>query len=148
MKKIYSNFILTFNEGKTHVDKFSLVSGLQVVEDRGLVEVSEVGHILTLLELGRVNLLDLFSLEHFLIMTDGHLGFTTVLRLQQTLHKPSISVRDPVGLLGIVGLGHVFSLHLEGEEEVGGGVRVLAVRGPFLLVSGHAGGVESPTPRG
>ena len=76
-------------------------------------------------------------------MTDGHLDFTTVLSLQQTLDKPTVSIRDPVGLLGIVGLGHVFPLHLEGEEEVGGGVRVLPVRGPFLLVSGHAGGVES-----
>ena len=88
-------------------------------------------------------LLDLFSLEHFLIMTDGYLDLSPVLSLQQTLHKPAISIRDPVGLLGIVGLGHVFSLHLEGEEEVGGGVGVLAVRGPFLLVSGHPGGVES-----
>ena len=81
-------------------------------------------------------------------MTDGHLDFTTVLSLQQTLHKSTVSIRDPVGLLGIVSLGHVFPLHLEGEEEVGGGVGVLAVRGPFLLVSGHAGGVESATPRG
>ena len=143
---------------KTHVDKFCLVSGPQVVEDRGLVEISEIGHVLTFLKLGRVHLadreisvqfsdlssrkylLDLFSLEHFLIMTDGHLDFSTVLSLQQALHEPSISVRNPVGLLGIVGLGHVLPLHLEGEEEVGGGVRVLAIRGPFLLVSRHAGG--------
>ena len=90
----------------------------------------------------------MFFLEHLLIMADGHLDFTTVLSLQQTLHKATVSIRDPEGLLGIVGLGHVFPLHLEGEEEVGGGVRVLAVRGPFLLVSGHAGGVEpGPTVR-
>ena len=136
------------------------------MEDGGLVEVSEVGHVLTLLKLGRVHLgtkqgnisgdssqisetqicrylLDLLSLEHFLIMTDGYLDLSPVLSLQQTLHKPAISIRDPVGLLGIVSLGHVGSLHLEGEEEVGGGVGVLAVRGPFLLVSGHPGGVES-----
>ena len=137
------------------------------MEDGGLVEVSKVGHVLTLLKLGRVHLgtkqgnisvdssqisetqicrylLDLLSLEHFLIMTDGHLDFSTVLSLQQALHEPAISVRDPVGLLGIVGLGHVLPLHLEGEEEVGGGVRVLAIRGPFLLVSRHAGELSLP----
>ena len=151
---------------KTHVDKFRLVSGPQVMEDRGLVEVSEVGHVLTFLKLWRVHLvpdreisvqfsdlssqkylLDLFSLEHFLIMTDGHLDFSAVLGLQQALHEPAISVRDPVGLLGIVGLGHVLPLHLEGEEEVGGGVGVLAALGSLLLVSGHGeGSVESVLP--
>ena len=43
---------------KTHVDKFCLISRPQVVEDRGLIEVSEVGHVLTLLKLGRVHLSD------------------------------------------------------------------------------------------
>ena len=95
-----------------------------------------------------VYLLDLFSLEHFLIVSDRDLNLPPGLCLQQTLHKATVSIRDPEGLLGIVGLGHVFPLHLEGEEEVGGGVRVLAVRGAFLLVSGHAGGVEpGPTVR-
>ena len=49
---------MTFNNGETHVDQFCLVSGPQVVEDRGLVEVGEVGHVLTLLKLGRVHLAD------------------------------------------------------------------------------------------
>ena len=47
---------MTFSDGETHVDKFCLVSGPQVVEDGGLVEVSEVGHVLTLLKLWRVHL--------------------------------------------------------------------------------------------
>ena len=52
------NSMLTFSDVKTHVDKFGLVSRPQIVEDRGLVEVGEVGHVLTLLKLGRVHLAD------------------------------------------------------------------------------------------
>ena len=84
-----------------------------------------------------LHLLDLVSLEHLLIVSDGHRGLAPSLRLQNSLNKSSSTVRDPVGLLGVVSLGHVGPLHLEGEEEVGGGVRVLAVLGSFLLVSGH-----------
>ncbi len=40
----------------THVDELGLVAGLEVVEDGGLVEVGQVGHVLTLLKLGRVHL--------------------------------------------------------------------------------------------
>ena len=84
-----------------------------------------------------LHLLDLISLERFLIVADGDRGFAPILGLQNTFNKASSSVRDPVGLLGIVSLGHVGPLHLEGEEEEGGGVRVLAVLGSLLLVSRH-----------
>ena len=40
----------------SYVDQFCLVPRPQIVEDRGLVEISEVRHVLTLLKLGRVHL--------------------------------------------------------------------------------------------
>ena len=40
----------------TYVDQLGLVASLEVVEDRGLIEVGQVGHVLALLKLGRVHL--------------------------------------------------------------------------------------------
>ena len=40
----------------THVDEFGDVSGLQVVEYRGLVEIGQVGHVLATLKLRWVDL--------------------------------------------------------------------------------------------
>ncbi len=39
----------------TYIDEFALVSTLEVPEDRGFVEISQVGHVIALLELGRVD---------------------------------------------------------------------------------------------
>ena len=50
-----------------------MVSGPEVVKDGGLVEVGQVGHVLTLFKLGRVDLLDLIPLEDLLVVTDAHL---------------------------------------------------------------------------
>lgn len=47
----------------TYIDQTSTVTGLQVVQDRRLVQVSHVGHVLDLLELGWVHLLDVILLE-------------------------------------------------------------------------------------
>ena len=41
----------------TYINKTRVVSVLDVVEDGGLVEAGQVGHILNLVELGRVHLL-------------------------------------------------------------------------------------------
>ena len=41
---------------KSHIDQFCLVSGPQVVEDRGLIEIGEVGHVLAFLKLRRIHL--------------------------------------------------------------------------------------------
>ena len=57
----------------SYIDELGLVSGPQVVEDRGLVEVGQVGHVLALFKLGRVDLLDLVPLEHLLVVTDADL---------------------------------------------------------------------------
>ena len=50
-----------------------MVSGPEVVKDRGLVEVGQVGHVLALLKLGRVDLLDLVPLEDLLVVTNTDL---------------------------------------------------------------------------
>lgn len=46
-----------------YVDELGVVTLLQVVEDRSIVEVGQIGHILGFLILGRVHLLQLVLLE-------------------------------------------------------------------------------------
>jgi hypothetical protein len=41
----------------TYVDEFSLVASLEVVEHGGLVQISQVRHVLTLLELRWIHLI-------------------------------------------------------------------------------------------
>ena len=73
----YFNMILTrvtlvrvnYNteEPRVGIDELSLEADLQVVEDRGIVQVSQVSHVLALLELRRVDLSNLLRLEHFFL---------------------------------------------------------------------------------
>ena len=58
---------------KVYIDELGLVSGPEVVQDGGLVEVGQVGHVLALLKLGRVHLLYLIPFEHLLVVTDANL---------------------------------------------------------------------------
>ena len=51
---------------KTYVDQFSEISLFQVVEDRGIIQVGQVGHVLSLLILGRIQLLQKIFLDIFL----------------------------------------------------------------------------------
>lgn len=46
-----------------YVDELGVVTLLQVVEDRSIVEVGQIGHVLAFLVLGRVHLLELVLLE-------------------------------------------------------------------------------------
>ncbi len=41
----------------TYVDEFSLVASLEVMEDGGLVQIRQVRHVLTLLELRWIHLI-------------------------------------------------------------------------------------------
>jgi hypothetical protein len=43
-------------QARIGVDQLSLVSGFQIIEDGSIIEVSQVSHVLHLLELGRVDL--------------------------------------------------------------------------------------------
>ena len=54
-------------QARVGVDQLSLVSGLQVPEDRGFIEKSQVGHILTLLKLWRINLSNFLRFEGFFL---------------------------------------------------------------------------------
>ena len=55
---------------RTHVDKAGTVSALQVVENRSLVQVGHVGHIVDLLVFGRVHLLDVILLHRPRLKTE------------------------------------------------------------------------------
>jgi len=53
----------------TYIDESRAVSGTQVVQYRSLIQVSQVRHVLDFLKLGRVHLLDVIFLHHFLLYT-------------------------------------------------------------------------------
>ena len=54
-------------KARVGVDKPGLEPDLQVVEDGSVIEVGQVGHVLTLLELGRIDLTNLIILEDFFL---------------------------------------------------------------------------------
>jgi len=51
----------------THVDVAASVARTQVVQHGSLVQVGQVGHVLNLLELGRIHLLNRIFLNRFLL---------------------------------------------------------------------------------
>ena len=54
-------------EPRVGIDELSLETDLQVMEYRGIVQISQVGHVFALLKLRRVDLTQLLSLEHFFL---------------------------------------------------------------------------------
>ena len=54
-------------EARVGVDHFGLEAYLQVPEYRSIIEKSQVGHVLALLKLGRVDLPNFLALEHFFL---------------------------------------------------------------------------------
>ena len=54
-------------EARVGVDKLGLVPGFQVVEDGGVIEEGQVGHVVTLLKLGRVDRPTLLRLERLFL---------------------------------------------------------------------------------
>ena len=67
MKKPFVGVHHHTEEARVGVDELGLVTDLQVVEDRGIIEEGQVGHVFALLELGRVDLPNLSRLEHFFL---------------------------------------------------------------------------------
>lgn len=55
------------DDRKTYIDKLGIVALLKIVEHRGIVEIGEVGHVLTLFILGWIDLLQLVFLEGSLL---------------------------------------------------------------------------------
>ena len=128
-------------EARVGVDHFGLVSGLQIPEDRSIVEEGQVDHVLALLELGRVDLADLSSLVGELLVTDGNDalagGVLDVSGLQQSLPvSSSLGAGNPDRLLSVVRLLLVRSLHLDGGQQE---LRGVGVHGPLhqLDMAGH-----------
>jgi hypothetical protein len=55
------------NKILTGVDKLGLVADLQVMEDRSIIQEGQVGHVLTFLKLGRVDLTNLSRRKNFFL---------------------------------------------------------------------------------
>ena len=56
-------------ETRVSVDQLALESGIQVVEDRCLIQIGQVGHIFAFFKLRWVSLTDLFRFENFFLNT-------------------------------------------------------------------------------
>jgi hypothetical protein len=116
-------------ETRVSMDHLSLVSSLQVPEDRSVIEESQVDHVLNLLELGWIDFSNFSTLVGELLVTNSNntLGSWVfiVSRLKKTFSvSSSLGVWDPDRLLGIIRLGLVSSLHLDGWEQEFSGIWV------------------------
>merc|ERR1719245_2698315 len=116
-------------ETRVGVDKLGLVTGLQVPEDRSIIKEGQVDHVLNLLELGWVDLSTLSSLVGELLVsnTNNTLGgwVLNVSRFQKTFSvSSSLGIRNPNGLLGIIWLLLVSSLHVQRREQELSGIWV------------------------
>merc|ERR1719398_259169 len=112
-------------QARVGVDQLGLVAGLQVPEDRCVVEVGQVDHVLALLKLGRVDATNLASLQGELLVADGdgHLHgevsafrseCANLARLEETLLVAvGLGIHDTDGLLGVINLRLVRLLHLQ-----------------------------------
>ena len=74
-----------------------LVASLEVPEDGAVIEEGQVGHVLALLKLGRVDLAEVLGLEHLLLVAHHHRRLLPVVVVQQTLVEAAGAVRTPEG---------------------------------------------------
>ena len=51
----------------THIDEFEVVTLFEVVQDRCVIQVGQIGHVFALLEFRRVHLLQQVFLERLLL---------------------------------------------------------------------------------
>ena len=58
-------------EARVGVDQLGLEADLQVVKDRGVVQVSQVGHVLALFKLGWIDLANFLRLEDLFLENFG-----------------------------------------------------------------------------
>ena len=65
--------------------------------------------------------------------------FSAFVALEEGLNESSVAIRDPAGLLGVVGLEHVVSLHLHGDDQVGHRVWIRLTGLAQLDVAWHPG---------
>jgi len=111
-------------KARVGVDELGLKTDLQVVEDRGIIEVGQVSHVLTFLKLGRVDLANLSRWEHFFLVATHDNGLCAIIALKETLPETMIIGGDPDRLLRVIGLEHVLALHLEGDDQVRCWIRI------------------------
>ena len=64
-------------------------------------------------------------------------GFGAIIALKKTLPESMVISWDPDGLLGIIGLEHVLTLHLQGDDEIRSWVRIRLSSLSKLYVAGH-----------
>ena len=88
------------------VDELVHVANSQVPQDRGVVEVGQVGHVLAAVELRGVDLADQVLLEHLLLPAlDGHGHLLSLGVLDEPLAEPTgCLVGHPARLLRVIGL--------------------------------------------
>ena len=92
-------------EARVGVDEPGDVTTLQVVQDRGVVEVCQVRHVLAFLELGGVNLANQVLLEVLGFTGWNHYGDKIALSsLDLTKIETVVIIRNPASSLTIVRL--------------------------------------------
>ena len=128
-------------EAGVGVDQSLHVSHLQVEQHRGVIEVGQVGHVLTAVVLGRVDLGNQLLLEGVGLALPGalddldlDLGASSL--LNHSLAKLLLRVRDVAGPLGVIRLLSNPLLDLIADKEVGSWVGVIPSL-EFDLSSGH-----------
>ena len=126
------------------MDQLALVAGLQIPEDRSIIEEGQVDHVLALLKLWRVDFANLSTLEGELLVTNRDNTFASwVLEIgvifEDTLAiSMSLGVGDPDGLLGIVRLLLISPLDFKGSNQELGRVGLFSSL-LQLKMAGHDG---------
>ena len=82
-------------ESRVGVDQLGHIACLQIPEDRSLIEVGHVGHIVKLLHLGRVDLHHLGRLEGLRLPPDFDVDLVSIDSVDHGLVKATLSIRDP-----------------------------------------------------
>jgi hypothetical protein len=123
-------------EARISMDKLSLVTRLQVPENRSIIKKGQVDHILYLFKLRRVDLSNFRALvSEFLMAHSNHTLASRIFRisrLQETFTVSlSLRIRDPHRLLGIIYLVLVSPFHFNGRNKELRRIRVYSSLGEF-----------------
>ena len=118
-------------ETRVGVDQSLNIALLQVKQDRSIVEVGQVGHVLTAVVLGRVDLGDQFLLEGLSLSSPGLLedldhDLVAIGLLDDTLAELLLGVRNIARSLGIVGLLSNLLLDLVTDEQIWCWIRIIS----------------------
>ena len=76
--------------------------------------------------------------DSYLVSTHDN-GFGTVIVLQHALGIATFAVWAPVGLLGVIWLKHVLTLHLQGDHQEGAWIRIRLTGLTEFDVARHVG---------